>query len=134
MRYALDTNTVICLLRDDPLVCRKFDAAVERGDEIVIPPLVHYEIRRGFLCKSAPKRENSYRILIEQCPVGEMSAESLERGAGIYADMYRAKLTVDDTDLLIAAFCMVSDYTLVTNNTRHFEVIDGLRFEDWAAE
>jgi len=96
MTYALDTNILIRLLRDEPLVRQRFDAAVERGDEIVIPPLVHYEIRRGFLCKSVPKRENSYRILTEQYPVGEMSMEILEHGAGIYAELYNAKRTVDE--------------------------------------
>ena len=133
MKYALDTNAIIHLLRDNPRVNQKFDAAVERNDEIVIPPLVHYEIRRGFLCYSAPRRENSYRILIEQYPVGNISAEVLERGADIYAALYRARLTIDDADLLTAAFCLVGGYTIVTNNTRHFEVIDGLDIEDWTA-
>ncbi|MCL2343770.1 MAG: PIN domain-containing protein [Firmicutes bacterium] len=131
MKYAFDTNTVICLLQDDPLVLQRFNAAVERGDDFTIPPLVHYEMRRGFLCKSAPKRENSYRLLTEQYPVGKMSTEVLEKGASVYATLYRARLTVDDADLLIAAFCMVGGYTLVTNNTRHFKVIDGLNIEDW---
>ena len=134
MKYALDTNAVILLLRGSPCICQKFDAAVERGDEFRIPPLVHYEIRRGFLCKSAPRREKMYNRLIEQYPFGDVSAESLERGAGIYADLYHAKRTVGDIDLLIAAFCMVGGYTLITSNTRHFEVIDGLRYEDWSTE
>jgi tRNA(fMet)-specific endonuclease VapC len=134
MRYALDTNAVILLLREDPRICAKFDAAVERGDEFIIPPLVHYEMRRGFLCKSAPTREKMYNRLIEEYPVGDVRAESLEQGAGIYANLYHAKRTVGDVDLLIAAFCMDGKYTLITNNIRHFEVIDGLKFEDWVAE
>ena len=132
MRYALDSNTLVRLLRDDPHVRHCFDAAVERGDEIVLPPLVHYEIRRGFLCKSVPKRENSYRILTERFSIGEMDAEVLELGADIYAKLYRTKQTVDDVDLLIAAFCMAGGFTLVTSNTKHFDVIAGLSIEDWA--
>jgi predicted nucleic acid-binding protein len=132
MRYALDTNAVILLLREDQHICRKFDAAVERGDDFIIPPLVHYEIRRGFLCKSAPRREKMYDRLIKQYPVDEVSVESLELGAGVYADLYHAKRTVSDVDLLIAAYCMDGGYTLITNNVRHFEVIDGLKFENWA--
>ena len=134
MMYALDTNAIILLLREDPHISQKFDAAVERGDEFTIPPLVHYEIKRGFLCKSAPKREKMYNRLIEQYPVCEVSVKSLERGAGVYADLYHAKRTVDDMDLLIAAYCMVGGYTLITNNIKHFEVINGLSFEDWSAK
>jgi predicted nucleic acid-binding protein len=36
-----------------------------------------------------------------------------------------------DGDYLIAAFCIVKDYTLVTGNTRHFERIDGLKYVNW---
>ena len=132
MKYALDTNTVILILRDDPSVCKKFDASVERGDEIAIPPLVHYEMLRGFLCKSAPAKENSYRLLITQYPVSGMNIDSFEHGARIYADLYQNKLTVDDIDLLIAAFCVDGGYTLVTHNTKHFGTVSGLNIEDWA--
>jgi predicted nucleic acid-binding protein len=134
MKYALDTNIIILLLRDNPSVCRKFDAAVERGDMFVIPPLVHYEMLRGFLCYPAPKKEKSYRILTSQYPVGEMNEDSLVRGASLYADLWRIGRTVDDTDLLIAAYCITNDFALVTHNVRHFEVIDSLRIEDWVSD
>ena len=78
MKYALDTNTIIRLLREDAHTCKIFDAAVERGYEIAVPPIVHYEIRRGFLCKSAPKREKMYNRLVAQFPIAEINAESLE--------------------------------------------------------
>ena len=133
MKYALDTNIVSLYIRGNPGVTQSFDAAVENGDEIVVPALVHYEIRRGLLCKSHPRFEKFYEILIEQCPVAELSNSAIERGAEIYAGLYRAKRTVEDADLLIAAFCMDGEYTLITNNTRHFEVIDGLKYEDWSA-
>jgi tRNA(fMet)-specific endonuclease VapC len=134
MRYALDTNTIIRLLRKEPNTRRKLGDAVGRDCEIAVPPLVHFEIRRGFLCKPAPGKEESYNILIKRHLVGEMSAVVLERGAMVYANLYKAGYTVDDTDLLIAAFCLEGEYTLVTNNTRHFEVIEGLKIEDWAKE
>jgi tRNA(fMet)-specific endonuclease VapC len=132
MKYALDTNTVVRLLREDPNTCKNFDAAVERGDEIAIPPLVHYEIRRGFLCKSAPKREKMYNRLIKQYPVDDVSAGSLEQAARIYAELYSKHFTVEDSDILIAAFCKENDYTLVTDNTKDFENMNGLQFINWA--
>ena len=36
-----------------------------------------------------------------------------------------------DSNILIAAFCIVHDYTLVTHNVRHFEGIRDLKVEDW---
>lgn len=36
-----------------------------------------------------------------------------------------------DSDILIAAYCIVNDYTLVTDNTSDFERIEGLKFVNW---
>jgi len=38
---------------------------------------------------------------------------------------------VGDADLLIAAFCLVDEYILVTNNTRDFEKFTSLQLLDW---
>lgn len=35
-------------------------------------------------------------------------------------------------DLLIAAQALTADATLVTNNLREFQRVDGLRVEDWS--
>ena len=38
---------------------------------------------------------------------------------------------INDGDVLVAAFCMVNSYTLVTDNTRRFETIHGLDIINW---
>ena len=43
----------------------------------------------------------------------------------------RVGVTVNAVDLLIASGALAYDMTLVTNNTKHFESIPGLRLEDW---
>ena len=133
MKYALDTNTIIHMLKNTSAVLERFNAAVEQGAEIVIPPIVHYEMRRGFLCASAPKKETAYMTLIKKFSVGEMTDEVLECGAGIYADLYKSGFTVDGADLLTAAYCVTGGYTVVTNNVKHFKVIKNLSIEDWTA-
>ena len=130
MTYALDTNIVSYILRSDLNVQAKLKAAKKRGDAVMIPPVVYYEIRRGFLRKSAPVKEKAFKLFCEENPVGEMNLEAWERAAFIYAQAAR---TIDDADILIAAFCIAHGYTLVTNNERHFNVIGGLRIENWAA-
>jgi predicted nucleic acid-binding protein len=131
MKYALDTNIISFYMHGNPCVKNKFHAAVENNDLIAIPSLVHYEIKRGLLCKPYPKYEIYYNILITRCPVIQMSEDVIETGAKIYADLFRAKRTVADVDLLIAAFCICGEYTLVTNNSKHFAVTNKLMIEDW---
>ena len=64
-------------------------------------------------------------------PIGEMSVVAWERAAEIYA--YRLKIgkPLEDADILTAAFCIVGGCILVTNNTKHFDVIDGLQLVNW---
>jgi len=88
-------------------------------------------MRRGFLYKSAPTKEKAYRLPCARYPVGEMNAAVWERAAAIYANLRRDGLTVNDADLLIAAFCIVNNYTLVTANTRHFDMIEGVQLVNW---
>ena len=38
---------------------------------------------------------------------------------------------VEDFDLLIAATALSLNYTLVTNNTKHYKRIEGLQLENW---
>ena len=38
---------------------------------------------------------------------------------------------LDDFDLLIASICIEQDAVLVTDNTKHFERIQGLHMENW---
>ena len=41
----------------------------------------------------------------------------------------RTGFTIGDLDLLIAATCLQHGLTLLTNNRRHFEMVEGLRLE-----
>lgn len=132
--YALDANIVIKLLRNDKTVERNFDRSFLNGDKIVIPKAVDYEIRRGFSIIAAPKKELTYNKLVEQCFVVEICAAAWDRSVYIYESLYRKGYTVGEIDILIAAFCLVNDCTLITNNIADFINIDGLHIVDWTAE
>jgi predicted nucleic acid-binding protein len=132
MKYALDTNIIIRLLKNDTIVCNHRDEALNQGHSLIIPAFVDYEMWRGFYYRSAPTKEKLYRSLCNRYPIGEMTSDIWQRGARIYADLRNASLMIDDADILIAAFCIINGYILVTSNTRHFERIDGLQLVDWA--
>ncbi|MCL2190237.1 MAG: PIN domain-containing protein [Defluviitaleaceae bacterium] len=129
--YALDANIIIHLLRQNPTTLAHRNKAWESGASIVIPPIVHFEIMRGFLYTPAYGKEMSYRIICAECPIDPVTASIWERAAFIYASTRRKGYTVHDADLLIAAYCLEGGYTLVTNNTADFENIDGLQLTDW---
>ena len=131
MIYALDTNIVSYFIQDNERVIARLRAALADGITLIIPPVTYYEVRRGFKHKPAPKKEKAFSRMCALYPVGEMNLATWECAAEIYGDNCRQGKHISDDDILVAAFCVVYGYTLVTHNIRHFEHIDGLKLVDW---
>ena len=98
---------------------------------MVIPSAVDYEISRGFHHTPNTRKEAVYNIMRVNCPVMEVNADIWDCVARIWAMLRKNGFTVGDFDILIAAFCLVNRYTLVTHNTKDFMHIDGLLLVDW---
>lgn len=133
MIYALDTNIIIRILRNESPVRQNFNDAVIQGHSIVIPKIVDYEIKRGFRVFYAPNKELAYSVLTGEgiCDIVEIDNNSWEIAELVYDNLYRKGHTIGELDILIAAICLCHDYILVTNNTRHFKEVEGLSIEDW---
>ncbi|MCL2815115.1 MAG: type II toxin-antitoxin system VapC family toxin [Oscillospiraceae bacterium] len=132
MTYALDTNIISYFVQDDSHVISRFRQALAAGNKIIIPPAAYYEIRRGFKHKNAPKKERAFNCMCTLYSIGEMNLPAWEEAADIYGKSRKAGNPIEDTDILIAAFCVVNGCVLVTNNTKHFEGIDGLQMVNWS--
>ena len=129
--YALDANILSYLLKRDLRVSRRVSEEAKNGNMIVIPPIAYYEVRRGLLAVKSTVKLRVFEMLCKENKVGVIDVDVLNEAAEIYADLRCAGKPIDDADLLIAAFCIVGDYILVTNNTRHFERIEGLQVVNW---
>jgi len=92
---------------------------------------VDYEIKRGLLIKPSAEKEQVYNIIYNHCILGMVCAQVWRCATQIYAGLYAKHLTVSDADILIAAFCIENNCTLVTNNTKDFENIERLNLVDW---
>ena len=126
MKYALDTNIIIHLILQNPNVVAGYIHAVEKNTEIVIPPYVDFEIRKGLEYKKAAAKMKAYLELCNCCKVGDMRKDVWIYAADLYANLRRNGFTVADPDIIIAAFCIVDGFTLVTNNTKDFSCISYL--------
>ncbi len=133
MIYALDTNIITFLLKDEKSVVSQADRVTRNGHELLIPPIVDYEIRRGLASKRYEKRLEKFERLQQILSVGSFSLSVWRKSAKIYADLREQGQLIEDADIFIAAFCIVGGYTLVTDNTKHFERIEDLKFVNWKA-
>ena len=130
MTYALDTNIVSYLLREDAALTSKVAAEIANGHEITIPPIVYYEIKRWLNIAGATKKERLFRQL---CVGADMTIyeSDLDQAALIYANLKRQGKPTSDADILIAAFCIATNSILITNNEKHFAQIEDLEWLNW---
>ena len=135
MIYALDTNTISFLLRhkQNPEVAKRFAAEInDKGNSYVIPPLCYYEISWWLLRKSATAQLSAFEDLYQSSLAKAVMVESeLLEAAKIRVDLEKRGMPIGDADTLIAAYCIINDYTLVTDNISDFERIDGLKYVNW---
>lgn len=134
MAYVLDTNVIIHYLKKNESVQKSFRQAVIDGYTFLIPRAVDYEVCRGLELLSATKMATTYREITDptgRCKIVDMGENIWEIAKRIYVNLRQKSFTVGEMDILIGAFCLHNDYTLVTANTKDFKNIEGLRLENW---
>jgi predicted nucleic acid-binding protein len=129
--FVLDSNIVSFYIRHNQQIIQRVQDELTAGNDVLIAPVAYYEVKRGLIAINAQKRLKEFGALCVVLGVGLLDNTLLDVAAEIYADLRGKKLTVEDADILTAAFCKVHDFILVTHNARHFEVISGLRYCDW---
>jgi len=72
------------------------------------------------------------RILEKTFEIIPTGTEIAEIFGILKTDLEKSGNPLDDFDLIIAACAMTYNLTLVTNNYRHFERIDGLKLANWS--
>jgi predicted nucleic acid-binding protein len=132
MTYALDTNIISYLIKDDKHVKEQYELAVTSGHRCIIPLIAYYEVKRGLISIDAYNRMRLFEELCGYLDVEKLTIADADTAATLYA-AHRRGLTIFDSDLIIAAQCITREYTLVTHNVRHFERIGQLRIVDWVS-
>lgn len=132
LRYMLDTNLCIRVLRDRPQGLReRFNA---EADGLCISSIVLTELLHG-AAKSARPLENRHEVerFSARLDVLDFDAEAAEQAADIRAKLERVGQTIGGYDVLIAGHARSRGLVVVTGNLREFTRVEGLRCEDWMA-
>jgi tRNA(fMet)-specific endonuclease VapC len=129
--YLLDTDIVIYSLKGNTVVKKNLERNLHAALKISIVTLM--ELYYGAY-KSQKVASNTGKIkriedVLEIIAVGRESAEIF---AMLKTDLEKAGTPLDDFDLILAACALAHDLVLVTNNVKHFQRIQGLKFENWA--
>lgn len=132
LRYMLDTNICIRVLRDRPPSARaRFNAA---GDGLCISSVALSELYYGAYGSAEPDRKRmqveAFAARLTVLPYDEDAADHF---GDIRADLLRRGCVIGPYDLMIAAHARSRGLMLVTGNLGEFRPVMGLRSEDWLA-
>ena len=133
MRYMLDTNTLVYVLNARP----RHQAVIERFKhekprDMVVSSVTLAELRFGI--EKSALRDTSHlalRRVLEALNVVAFEAHAAERYGVVRAHLEAAGKPIGPLDTLIAAHALCLNLILVTNNTREFSRVQGLRVENW---
>ena len=130
MQYLLDTNVVIDILHNDQKVASQYQIESVKGNEIVICPVVYYEVVRGFKIADATRKFENFLRLYQNWQILPFDMAATEKAVEIYVQLHKGQV-IEDNDIYIAAVAMANDCTLVTANTKHFGRIENLKIVNW---
>lgn len=132
LRYMLDTNLCIRVLRDKPIGLRqRFNA---EADGLCISTVVLTELFHG-AAKSARPTENRLEVerFAARLDVLPFDFEAAAHAGDIRAVLERQGNPIGGYDVLIAGHARSRGLVVVTGNLREFNRVAGLRCEDWLA-
>jgi tRNA(fMet)-specific endonuclease VapC len=128
--YMLDTNTASAALRGTVGI----DARLQRLDpaQWCISAVTRAELRYGVALKpEATKLAQVVEAFLQATTTAPWEQAAADAHGRLRAKLRRAGTPIGDFDEMIAAHALVLDAVLVTDNTRHFQLVDRLVLENW---
>lgn len=122
-KISLDTNIVIRLFKNDPLVTKKLAAS----SNIFLPTPVIAELL--FAAKNSSRPKENLKIhneFIDSCSVLDITRKTAEYYSTIRFSLKQKGNPIPENDLWIAAICIEHNISLFTADA-HFDCIDDLK-------
>ena len=133
MPFLIDTDILIYSLKNHATVTGNF--LTHEFSPKAVSVITYGELLTGAL-RSLHVEKNCavvYRIR-ELFPIIPIDQPVIETFSDIKVSLQQGGNMLDDMDLLIAATALTLNYTLVTNNEKHFNRIHGLLIDNWSRE
>ena len=100
--------------------------------QLYIPTITVFELYYGIEKNNSQARNlKALESFISPLTVVGFSLEAAKKAANIRASLQKKGLSIGAYDIQIAAVALAENMTLLTNNIREFERVDGLLLENW---
>lgn len=130
-RYLLDTNICIYLIKKHPPeVFARFQQI--QLEQLHISTVTVFELYYGIEKNNSQQRNlTALENFISPLTIVDFPLEAAIKAAKIRSDLQKQGLPIGAYDIQIAAIALSENMTLLTNNTREFERVNGLKLENW---
>ena len=131
MRYMLDTNICIYAIKHKPE--QVFMRLKEHEPiDICISSVTYAELVHGVeKSKAIEKNRVALALLLANIEIMNFDSLAAESYGKIRADLEKAGTPIGPLDMMIAGHAKALGYTVVTNNTKEFERVKGLKLLYW---
>lgn len=131
MKYMLDTNICIYVIKHKPeAVIRNF--MLHDPDQMCISSITYAELMHGVeKSQSVEKNRMAISLFLSPVTILDFDADAAEEYGKVRADLEQKGTPIGPMDMLIAGHARSKGLIVVTNNTREFMRVEGLRLEDW---
>ena len=134
MKYLLDTNICIYLINQKPLHVTRHFREYTIGD-VGVSSISVAELQYGAQkSRYSEQNQDALEQFLVPLVIVEFDAFAATVYGRIRAELESVGTPIGALDTLIAAHAFSMDVVLVTNNTREFTRVPGLRVVNWAAE
>jgi len=131
MHYLLDTNICIYIINKRPPEVLERFRQIELM-QLHIPTVVISELYFGLEKNQSHKRNATFlEAFIAPLSVIGFSVKAAKHAATIRYQLRKQGTPIGAYDIQIAAIALAEDMVLLTNNTKDFERIEGLKLENW---
>lgn len=132
MRYMLDTNICIYVIKHKPeqvfLKLQEHDPS-----EVCISSVTYAELSYGVeKSQSIEKNRVALAFFLANIEIMDFDSSAAESYGKIRADLEKAGKPIGPLDMMIAGHAKSLGCTIVTNNTKEFMRVNGLKLENWA--
>lgn len=131
MKFLLDTDICIYLLKRQPLVLARFTQ--HRMSDIGISAITVAELEYGVAKTGSTKNKRVLSAWLALLQQPSFDTHASRAYGQVRAELEMKGTPIGPLDTLIASHALALGLTLVTSNVREFNRISGLKIENWTA-
>ncbi len=132
MTYLLDTNICIYVINEHP--AQVLQRLIQAGREsLAISTVTVAELAFGVAKSTRADSRAKLENFLSKFPIVDWDQDAAWIYGNVRKDLEAKGQRIGERDLLLACQALALDATMVTNNTREFERVEGLKLENWAA-